>query len=308
MAQVFVGPDLLKAGPTGNIYLAAVQDANNHLAVAQTKFTQTPNGLLVPEPADANGTPLHTSRITTQLTNGALGASGDYTQAWQDAQSLAVTYVAGSVTADQAGTLYVDYSDDGTNVARTTTLLAFAPNTAGTANADTPDYPVSIPTRYFRFRYVNGATAQGSFALYQTPLSDWSPRDVGLTGSLPPRKTSLVTLVSALTTVTKSGTFVSPAFNPQGYNRGWVFIGNVSGTALNYAVYYWFKIDPSTNSFNSVQGNYPSDAVPYINNQSGPYTGFRTAAMGTSAWIEIQNGNTADDLTFSSLSVLLWNE
>ena len=97
MAQLFVGPDLLQAGPGSSINLAAVLDANNHLAIAQTKFTQTPAGLLVPEPADANGTPLHTSRITTRLTTTALAASATYTQGWMDAQSLGVTYVAGSV-------------------------------------------------------------------------------------------------------------------------------------------------------------------------------------------------------------------
>ncbi len=64
--------------------------------------------------------------------------------------------------------------------------MTFTPTTAGTANGQTLPYPVEIPTRYFRFRYVNGSTAQGTFALYQTPVSQWSPRTVGLSGSLAP--------------------------------------------------------------------------------------------------------------------------
>ncbi len=55
MSQLFATPDLLKAGPTGNIYIMAVQDANNHVAGAQTKFVQLPDGTLTPEIADEAG-------------------------------------------------------------------------------------------------------------------------------------------------------------------------------------------------------------------------------------------------------------
>lgn len=55
MAQLFATPNLLQAGPAGNIYIMAVQDANNHVAGAQTKFVQLPDGTLTPEIADEAG-------------------------------------------------------------------------------------------------------------------------------------------------------------------------------------------------------------------------------------------------------------
>lgn len=191
---------VLQVGPSNAFYVAGILDANGNLAAATTNFKQRPSGLLIPELVDANGIPLTTSRITTQITDVPLAASATYTQApWIDAQALAVTFVSGSVYADRPGTLYVDFSDDGTNVYGTSaTTLAFSPATAGTPNGQTLPYPVELPTRYFRFRYVNGATAQGTFQVYQTPMSDWSPRDVGLTGSLAPLSALAKTTVSTL--------------------------------------------------------------------------------------------------------------
>jgi len=208
--QTITGLTLLKSGNLSYATLV-VQDPNGNMAAGTTEFLQNPNGILIPKRADALGTPLTTSRITSALTTTALAASATYTQGWQDAQSLAVTYAAGSVTADQAGTLIINFSDDGTTIAKTTTLLDFVPNAAGTANAQVIPYPVQIPTRYFQFAYTNGSTAQGSFALYQTPMNDWSPRDVGLTGSL-------VTLDSTTTALAANGTYTTPtAFATGGY-------------------------------------------------------------------------------------------
>ncbi len=55
MAQLYVNPTLLGVGPSNTSFLAAVQDANNHLAVGMTKFVQTPSGILMPELTDAAG-------------------------------------------------------------------------------------------------------------------------------------------------------------------------------------------------------------------------------------------------------------
>ncbi len=55
MAQLYVNPTLLGAGPSNTSFIAAVQDANNHVAVGMTKFVQTPSGILVPELTDAAG-------------------------------------------------------------------------------------------------------------------------------------------------------------------------------------------------------------------------------------------------------------
>ena len=65
MAQLYVNPTLLGAGPGNTSFLAAVQDANNHLAVGMTKFPQTPGGLLVPELTDTNGVVIGRSTLTS---------------------------------------------------------------------------------------------------------------------------------------------------------------------------------------------------------------------------------------------------
>ena len=189
-------------------------DGAGNQAVIHTEWVQLPSGLLVAQRADNGGIPLSTSRITTEITDAVLAASGSYIQGWQDAQALAVNFVSGSVYADEAGTLYVDFSEDGTNVYGTsTTTLAFTPTTVGTANGATLPYPVEIPTRYFRFRYVNGATVQGVFQLYQTPVSAWSPRQVGLTGSLVglPQPTAVTVFSIPYSALTASTTYSAMA-------------------------------------------------------------------------------------------------
>lgn len=55
MAQLYVNPTLLGLGPSQTSFVAAVQDANNHVAVGMTKFVQSPGGLLLPELTDDAG-------------------------------------------------------------------------------------------------------------------------------------------------------------------------------------------------------------------------------------------------------------
>ena len=270
----FATTQVLRLGPTNTLYLAGIEDANGSIATATTNFKQRPSGLLVAEPVDANGIPLTTSRITTSLTTTPLAASAIYEQpAWQDAQALAVNYVGGSVRADESGTLTVEFSDDGTNIAATTTLLAFTPTTAGTANSQTIPYPVQIPTRYFRFVYTNGSTAQGTFALYQTPLAHWSPRDVGLTGSLG-------LLDSSTTTLGASGTYTtSNAFGLSGYKS---MVGSAysdqSGTLL---------VEQSQDGMNW-------DVRSTITVTGGsPSAGFDVDVVGTYGRLNYTNGATA---------------
>ena len=173
MTQLYVNGALTALGPSDTYYLAAVEDANGHVAVGYTEFVQLPSGLLLVKRTDTGGIPLSVTRVTSTLTTTALAASAPYTQGWQDAQALAVTYVGGSVTADQPGTLVINFSDDGVNIAQALTLMDFLPVTAGTANAQALAYPVALPSRYFQWVYTNGVTAQGTFALYQTPMNEW---------------------------------------------------------------------------------------------------------------------------------------
>ncbi|MCL8207184.1 MAG: hypothetical protein K6V97_03800 [Actinomycetia bacterium] len=103
MAQLYATPALLAAGPTNTSFLAAVQDANNHIAVAMTKFTQTPSGILVPEQTDANGyvierstrlaTTVYSQANLTLTANGTSGslAVGTFTELALDIDVTAVS-------------------------------------------------------------------------------------------------------------------------------------------------------------------------------------------------------------------------
>lgn len=80
MAQGYATAALLAVGPNGTIWLPGIEDANGHLAVGITKFTQTPSGLFVPEQTDANGVVIERSTRLAQtvysVANDALTANG----------------------------------------------------------------------------------------------------------------------------------------------------------------------------------------------------------------------------------------
>jgi hypothetical protein len=85
-----------------------------------------------------------------------LGANGTYTSG-----SLTVSgygRIVGTVFADQAGTLYIEQSSDGTN---------WDASTSVSVSASTPtSFSVEVVAPTARVRYVNGATAQTAFRLY----------------------------------------------------------------------------------------------------------------------------------------------
>lgn len=66
--------------------------------------------------------------------------------------------ISGMVFADQAGTVYIEQSADGVNWDISTSYPVTANNGKGF------NEPLYGP--YVRIRYVNGATAQGTFRLY----------------------------------------------------------------------------------------------------------------------------------------------
>jgi len=88
-------------------------------------------------------------------TTTALGASASYTGSTRDAQYF--TQFRVKAYADQAGTLYVQQSRDGSTW-RTTHSQAVG---AG----ETQQIVAELVDRYCRVHYVNGGTAQGAFEL-----------------------------------------------------------------------------------------------------------------------------------------------
>ncbi len=57
-----------------SFYVLGIKDANGNYAQAQTNFTQTPSGLIVPAPADAAGNPIHAGQSTAPSFSANTGA------------------------------------------------------------------------------------------------------------------------------------------------------------------------------------------------------------------------------------------
>jgi hypothetical protein len=67
--------------------------------------------------------------------------------------------ITGTVYSDKAGTLYIDFSPDGTNWDYSTTAVSVS---AGTGTG----FSEEVVAPFARLRYVNGGTAQTTFRLY----------------------------------------------------------------------------------------------------------------------------------------------
>lgn len=96
-------------------------------------------------------------RDASNSTTTPLGANETFTGEWVQNNE---EHLAFNCLADQDGTLYVEFSIDGTEVLQTLskTYQIFA---------NSPDFDalVKVPGRFHRVRYVNGGTAQGKFGL-----------------------------------------------------------------------------------------------------------------------------------------------
>lgn len=88
--------------------------------------------------------------------NTALGANGTWTS------DVKITdradNISGAVFADQAGTIYIEQSGDGTNWDISSSYPVTANNGSG--------FTENLLLPYVRLRYVNGGTAQGTFRIF----------------------------------------------------------------------------------------------------------------------------------------------
>jgi len=100
---------------------------------------------------------------TNNSTSTPLSGSATYTGTWERAtRSMALV----QSYADQTGTIYFDFSTDGTNADST------FPVGGVTTTASVPTVqPAAVGGRYFRVRYVNGSSAQTVFRL-ETSFSE----------------------------------------------------------------------------------------------------------------------------------------
>jgi hypothetical protein len=91
----------------------------------------------------------------------ALGSSATYTGATHDVGPIPYYDQVGCVfRADQSGTAYLDMSADGSSWT--------VQDTASVSASTTTDLNARVRTRFWRCRYVNGSTAQGSFAVFSS--------------------------------------------------------------------------------------------------------------------------------------------
>jgi len=97
----------------------------------------------------------------TQLRTNLLQPTISYTQEWQDRlKQDPIVAVKGIVFSDKTGTLYIDESDDKSTITQLAEKLV-------SANVTSEQDWVKLTKRWYRFRYVNGASAQGEFILLQ---------------------------------------------------------------------------------------------------------------------------------------------
>ena len=93
---------------------------------------------------------------TTNSTTSTLAANGIFSGSWVDVSQFADICIIAS--ASVSGTLFVDFSTDGTTLAKEIQL------TKGTAG-DFGIHSLSPAAKYYRTRIINGASAQVSISL-----------------------------------------------------------------------------------------------------------------------------------------------
>ena len=108
--------------------------------------------------------------LDTVETTTPLAANATYTGAWVDTINTALGYVIAVAYSDAPGTLYIDFSDDlgaTKQVAISisgSTATPTAPKVAVLFNQEV-DIKTILLARFFRLRYVNGASPQSQFLL-----------------------------------------------------------------------------------------------------------------------------------------------
>lgn len=133
------------------------------------------NGNIIPCFWDGTAWQPYTNNMssTVQVTSTPLIANAVFTQAWQDSQVFGVGAVSGTIQTDQLGALIVDVSNDQVNFE--SIQLLYVDTWLLNTLIDIPLISVG-PRRYFRFRFLNSATAQTQLIVYQTQI----PRTIQL--------------------------------------------------------------------------------------------------------------------------------
>jgi len=102
-----------------------------------------------------------------------LPANGVFTGQVVDTSQYGASYIVAEANSDQAGTLYIDFSEDNFNTVAFSAAIATTSQTTPTATnpfvqgtyAYNAQAHIALLARYVRVRYVNGTTAQTHFQL-----------------------------------------------------------------------------------------------------------------------------------------------
>lgn len=98
------------------------------------------------------------SLVAIDSTTTPLGGSATYTSA-SLVECDAYSNICGTCFADQAGTLYIQFSSDGTNVDAESSPIVYVASTL-------QGFTIPRIAPYTRLKFVNGAAAQATFRLY----------------------------------------------------------------------------------------------------------------------------------------------
>ena len=132
-----------------------------------------------------------TRKQTTIETKTPLGAGATFTGPWHDSELDGTIFVIATSRADQVGAsagFFLEESDDSTNNNFTRAIFTRGGSPANSTNR----IGGRITARYWRVRYVNGATGQGSFELTSCAMNFSSFNTSGNPGDTPEALTPTV--------------------------------------------------------------------------------------------------------------------
>ena len=174
-----------------------------------------------------------------------------------------IEYVRSTIYADQAGTLYLDESDDEGTTSAVLASLSIAAGVTG-------KFPwTALTKRWYRFRYVNGATAQTKFrAIKEMAGEGEDVVNAKLTGSLMKG--------ANVATVTTAGTRVQlpilacnkVTIIARRTNGGYIYVGmnTVSSTVFGAELAALDSMDFEVNNLNElwIDSSVDGEGISYV--------------------------------------------
>lgn len=215
---------------------------------------------------------------TANSTTATLGSNATFTGTSEDTTNYVAAAIALGV--DRNGTLNVDFSPDGTNWDQVQTY----PITVASPGSVSGFYfQFMCEARYFRLRYVNGATAQGAFRL-QTIF-----KIIPGTAEVHAVNTAILANTDALTTKGViyglssggGGTYVAVKVSPSGSLQ--TALGDISGVVGQNTMVNSLPVAIASNQ----------SAIPVTNTEVAMATGTQTSVAGSASSVTLLAANAS---------------